>query len=92
MTQTVKGQDPGIYILKAVAQNIQQDKPTVKQTGACLFGAQSETPVQTAGEYTLQFTNIDSCFNMGFRAANATGNCLAWIISDCIMPDGRWKR
>lgn len=79
VTQTVKGQDPGIYILKAVAQNIQQDKPTVKQTGACLFGAQSETPVQTAGEYTLQFTNIDSCFNMGFRAANATGN---WLCVD----------
>lgn len=77
--QTIVGLDPGIYILKAVGQNIQENSSTVKQSGAYLYGAQSETPVQTAGEYTLQFTNIESKLNIGFRAIGATGN---WICID----------
>lgn len=79
ISQTLVGLEPGIYILKAVGQNIQEKTPTVKQSGVCLFGAQGETTVQTAGEYTLQFTNIDSKLTLGLRAENATGN---WVCVD----------
>ena len=79
ISQTLVGLDPGIYILKTVGQNIQEKTPTVKQSGVYLFGAQSETAVQTVGEYTLQFTNIDSKFTLGLRAENATGN---WVCVD----------
>lgn len=79
VSYAAKAMDPGIYVLKAVAQNIQEDNPRVKQTGAWLFGAEDEMPVQTADEYTLQFTNIDSCFTFGFKAQNATGN---WLCVD----------
>lgn len=75
--QTITGLDAGIYILKAYGQNIQEDSPSTRQTGAYIFAGQGQTAVNRTGEYALQFTNIDGILTFGFEAENATGNWLA---------------
>ena len=69
----------GVYILKACAQHTLQTAPGQAQTGAVIFAGDAETPVTSANDYALQFTNIEGTTTIGFRAENATGN---WLCTD----------
>lgn len=68
----------GIYVLRASAQNIQQDV-NANQSGAWLVGGNDSVAVTSAKEYTLQFTYIDGDMSVAFKAINASGN---WIAVD----------
>jgi len=77
--QMIKNMEPGTYILKAAAQNIQEDTPTQKLTGAWLVGNQSRTPVYGRAEYEVKFTHIDTEMKIAFICEDAKGN---WVATD----------
>ena len=79
ISQTLTDLAPGRYRLKAAAQNIQEDSPNVKQTGAWIFAGLNQEPVNVRGEYTLTFTLVSDELEIGFEAKNAQGN---WISCD----------
>ena len=76
--QNVKGLKLGMYVLKAVAQNLQENS-SAKQRNAWIVANNSRTEVSAANEYTLVFTNIETEAIIGFEAEGATGN---WIAVD----------
>ncbi|MCQ2234544.1 MAG: hypothetical protein MJZ24_07400 [Paludibacteraceae bacterium] len=79
VSQSLGGDLPlGIYVLKAVAQNIQQDQ-NANQTGAWLVADNDSVEVTSAKDYALQFTHIDADLSVAFKALNASGN---WIAVD----------
>ncbi|MBO4851408.1 MAG: hypothetical protein J5529_10975 [Prevotella sp.] len=75
--QVLQGMKPGRYHLKAVAQNIQEDTPTVPQSGACIFANGHQQAVTIRGDYTLDFVLVSEQLKIGFKAEGATGNWLA---------------
>lgn len=77
LSQTVTALKPGRYNLKAAAQNIQEDTPTVEQSGACIFANTHSLPVTTRKNYTLEFVLVSDELTLGFKAEGASGNWLA---------------
>ena len=77
LLQTVSNLGLGVFIVKAVAHNIQEDYPTASQTGAWIVGNLGQTAVDKDDEYTLVFTNIEKDVVIGFKALDASGNWLA---------------
>ncbi len=78
LVQRVTGLTPGVYILKAAAQNIQQNSETL-QKNAFLFAGNSKIEISIANDYSLVFTHIETDLNIGFQAKEATGN---WLCCD----------
>ena len=76
VTQTVKNLGMGVFILKAVAHNIQEGSSAV-QKNAWIIANTSRTEVNKDAEYTLIFTNIENNATICFEAVGATGNWLA---------------
>ena len=76
--QVVQGLQPGVYILKAAAQNIQEGS-SAAQKNAWIVANNTKTEVVGKNDYSLVFTNIESEANIGFVAEGATGN---WISVD----------
>lgn len=76
--QLVQGLQPGVYILKAAAQNIQEGS-SAAQKNAWIVANNTRTEVVGKNDYSLVFTNIESEANIGFVAEGATGN---WISVD----------
>lgn len=77
--QTLKNLPPGNYELSAVAQNIQEDSPNAKQSGAWIFAGEEKTTVTIRGTYKVSFTYVTGSLPIGFEAINASGN---WIAVD----------
>lgn len=77
--QTVTELPCGLYRLKAMAQNIQEDTPNVNRTGAWIVGENSRTEVGVAGEYSVTFVVVTGDATIGFVAEGAKGN---WIACD----------
>ena len=76
VTQTIKNLGMGVFILKAVAHNIQEGSSAI-QKNAWIIANTSRTEVSKDAEYTLIFTNIENDCTVGFEAVGATGNWLA---------------
>lgn len=74
--QTIKGLSPGVYILKANAQNIQEGSD-VANSGAWIVANNASEQVVGKDEYSVQFTNIEEEAVIGFKAEGATGNWLS---------------
>lgn len=74
--QVVANLPMGVYVLKAAAQNIQQNS-TYPQRNAWIIANNDRTEVTGSAEYTLVFTNIENAATIGFEAKAATGNWLA---------------
>ena len=79
VSQRLKNMPAGRYRLTAAAQNIQEDSPTRKQTGARIFAGTSTEEVNVRGTYTLVFEQVSDEMEIGFEAKGATGN---WISVD----------
>ena len=77
LSQTLTGMTPGRYRLKAAAQNIQEDTPSVAQTGAWLFAGTNTEPVTIRDTYALEFVQVADVMEIGFEAKSAKGNWLA---------------
>ena len=77
--QLVTNLPSGNYRLSCVAQNIQEDSPTVNRQGAWLFADEQQTPVYKTSKYEVDFTCITGKVEIGFEAKNAKGN---WIAVD----------
>ena len=79
LSQTLTGMPAGRYRLKAAAQNIQEDTPSIAQTGAWLFAGSHTIPVTVRDNYMLEFIQVADVLEIGFYAQGATGN---WISVD----------
>lgn len=77
-TQVLKGLKTGLYILKAAAQNVQENS-TAPNSGAWLIANNTSVDVVDKNEYSLTFINIEDEAIIGFKAEGATGN---WISVD----------
>lgn len=77
--QTLTGLPTGRYRLTAAAQNIQEDSPSAKKTGAWIVGDNQRTVVGPRGQYSVTFTVVTGDAVIGFVAENAQGN---WIACD----------
>lgn len=77
--QTLSKLPAGQYRLQAEAQNIQQDHPTTKQSGAVIYAGTTRITVTLPDTYSVEFTTLGESFNVGFRASNASGN---WLCVD----------
>ena len=75
--QTLTNMKPGRYFLKAAAQNIQEDTPSKRQTGAYIYANTKQADVTTRNEYTLDFVLVSDQLELGFKAESASGNWLA---------------
>lgn len=64
----------GRYKLTAVAQNIQQNSPSAKQTGCYIFANDSRIEVNVYGTYEVEFVNVSGEATIGFMTEKATGN------------------
>ena len=74
--QVISNIGMGVFILKAVAHNIQENSG-VNQTNAWIVANNGRTEVGKDAEYKLVFTNIENDITIGFEAIDATGNWLA---------------
>jgi hypothetical protein len=79
VSQTLSKLPPGNYELTAAAQNIQEDTPTAKQSGAWIFAGENKTTVNVRNTYKVAFDYVSGDVAIGFEAVNATGN---WIAVD----------
>ena len=79
LNQTIKGLLPGRYILRAAAQNIQEDTPTRAQTGAYIVANTHRETVTTRKDYALEFMLVSDWLNIGFLCEDASGN---WVSVD----------
>ena len=79
VSQTLPNMAAGQYVLKAKAQNVQEDSPSVQRRGAYLFAGENRKEVGKTGEYELAFTNIYADITLGFVMEGATGN---WVACD----------
>ena len=77
LAQTIQDMKPGRYLLKAAAQNIQEDTPKKAQSGAWIFANRHQQIVTIRQDYTLDFILVSDRLKIGFKAENATGNWLA---------------
>ena len=79
VTQTIKGMLPGRYILRAAAQNIQEDYPTREQAGAYLVANTHKGAITTRKDHSLEFVLVSDWLTLGLQADNAKGN---WVAVD----------
>lgn len=79
LIQEISNLPPGNYELTAVAQNIQEDKPTNAQSGTSIFAGDNRTTVTIRDRYTVAFNYVSGSISIGFEAKSATGN---WIAVD----------
>ena len=79
VSQTLSKLPPGNYELTAAAQNIQEDTPNAKQSGAWIFAGGNKTMVNVRDTYKVAFDYVSGDISIGFEAVNATGN---WIAVD----------
>lgn len=79
VSQELSSLPPGNYELTAAAQNIQEDTPTAKKTGASIFAGSAKTTVTVRDTYKVAFDYVAGAVTIGFEAVNATGN---WIAVD----------
>ncbi|MBO4444803.1 MAG: hypothetical protein J5814_08595, partial [Bacteroidaceae bacterium] len=79
VSQELSSLPPGNYELTAAAQNIQEDTPTAKKTGASIFAGSAKTTVTVRDTYKVAFDYVSGTVTIGFEAVNATGN---WIAVD----------
>ena len=77
ISQTLTNMKPGRYLLKAAAQNIQEDTPKTAQTGAWIYANTHQAEVTVRQDYTLEFVLVSNQLEIGFKAEGATGNWLA---------------
>ena len=77
LSQRLLGMPAGRYRMKAAAQNIQEDTPKAKQTGAWIFAGTHRQTVTVRDTYTLEFVQVADEMEIGFEAKGATGNWLA---------------
>ena len=77
--QTITGLPAGRYRLTVAAQNIQEDSPNTRQTGAWIVGEHQRTAVGVRGDYSVVFTVVTGEAVIGFEASGAKGN---WIACD----------
>jgi predicted RNase H-like HicB family nuclease len=77
LSQQLTNMPAGRYRLKAAVQNIQEDTPQAKQTGAWIFAGTQTKEVDVRGNYTLEFVQVADVMEIGFEAKGATGNWLA---------------
>lgn len=78
VSQTLTTLKNGVYKLTAAAQNIQQNSPA-KQSGAYVFADNAQVAVESANDYSIEFTVIEGQATIGFKTENATGN---WVACD----------
>ena len=78
VSQTLTTLKNGVYKLTAAAQNIQQNSPAT-QSGAYVFADNAQVAVESANDYSLEFTVIEGQATIGFKTENATGN---WVACD----------
>ena len=76
VAQEIKNLPLGTYILKAAAQNIQEDISGA-QSNAWIFANNNTATVNIIGDISLVFTNIEGNTLVGFKALDATGNWLS---------------
>ncbi len=76
-SQIVNGVPAGHYTLKVAAQNILQSSSWSTQSGAYIYGESERTAVNSAADYSVNFTAIGGVAEIGFTANPATGNWLA---------------
>ena len=79
VSQELSSLPPGNYELTVAAQNIQEDTPTAKKTGASIFAGSAKTTVTVRDTYKVAFDYVSGVVTIGFEAVNATGN---WIAVD----------
>ena len=79
VSQRLTNMPAGRYRLTAAAQNIQEDTPTKKQTGAWIFAGTNTEEVNVRNTYALVFEQVSDEMEIGFEAKGATGN---WIAVD----------
>ena len=79
LSQVVSNLPLGQYRLRVAAQNIQENSPNAKQSGAWIFADDAMAEVTVRGQYTLDFTVVSGSVTIGFRAEGAKGN---WIAVD----------
>lgn len=79
VSQVVTGLPEGSYRLTCVAQNIQEERPSTKYTGAWVYAGNEQTEVNVRGKYQVDFTCVAGEVEIGFRAEGAKGN---WISVD----------
>ena len=72
--QVIKGLPAGSYTVSCVAQNIQEDEPTVEQTGSRMFANNDITQVSLPKRYTVNTVVFDGTLSIGFVAESPTGN------------------
>ena len=77
LSQIITGMEPGLYRLKAAAQNIQEDTPNATQTGAWIFANTHKEAVSKRKSYSLDFVLVSNQLEVGFIAESASGNWLA---------------
>ena len=77
--QVLNNMPAGRYLLKAAAQNIQEDAPKAAQTGAWIYANTYQTDVTVRQDYTLEFVLVSDQLEIGFKAEGASGN---WIAVD----------
>lgn len=78
-TQTIKNLLPGRYILRAAAQNIQENRSSSAQAGAYLVANTHKAAITTRKEYALEFVLVSDQLTLGFEAEDAKGN---WVSVD----------
>lgn len=77
LSQQLTGMPAGRYRLTVAAQNIQEDTPQVKQTGAWIFAGGKSLSVNLTNDYALEFMQTTDVMEIGFNAKGATGNWLS---------------
>ncbi len=80
VSQVLTSLPVGVYVLSAVAQNIQENTPAAAQTGAYLIAGTERTLITTAATYEVRFTVTSASAQtvVGLMASGATGNYLAF--------------
>lgn len=74
IAQTLTGLPVGTYTLSVVAQNIQQNAATKKQTGAYVYANDDKTEINVPNSYSVQTTICDGEMKIGFFTKSCTGN------------------
>ncbi len=79
ISQTVKNLPNGRYILKAVAQSIQQGDNDAARGGSYIFADANTVEVGVAQDYTINFTIVEKQTTIGFKTISTTAN---WVSCD----------
>lgn len=77
--QTIANLPNGRYRVSAAARNVWEGNEGVKQTGAYLYGENSQVEVGLENMYSVEFIALCNEATIGFKGDGATGN---WICVD----------